>query len=129
MLLESLYRLIEEQVDRYLHTKNIESKIDSLYKFVSDEVKRGLHLTISKVYAYQFDILPKHQKLQNPLLNPFYIVVNDDGSGSMFDKSGEEVCSYNPLAGDDAFAAIAVYRNCLMYKITMISPTLVPKKK
>ena len=60
---------------------------------------------------------------------PFYIVVNDDGSGSMINKAGEEVCSYNPLVGDDAFGALAVYRGCFMYKTTMIAPIAVPKKK
>ena len=129
MLLESLYKLVEEQVDKHLSGKKFETDLEALYKFIRDEVKKALHLATSEVYAYQFDVLPKHEKLQNPAMMPFYIVVSDNGSGAMVNKDGDEVYTFNPLVGDDAFAAIAVYRNCFMYKTSMISPVSVPKKK
>ena len=129
MLLDSLYKLIEEQVDKHLSVKNLETDLESLYKYIRDEVKKTLHLTTADVYAYQFDILQRHEKLQNPAMMPFYIVVNSDGSGTMINKTGEEVYSYNHMVGDDAFAAIAVYKGCFMYKTTMIAPTAIPNKK
>jgi len=129
MLLESLYKLVEEQVDKHLSGKKFETDLEALYKFIRDEVKKALHLATSEVYAYQFDVLPKHAKLQNPVMTPFYVVVSDNGSGTMVNKDGEDVYTYNHLVGDDVFAAIAVYRGCFMYKTTLITLTELPKKK
>jgi len=129
MLLASLYRFIEEQIDNRLSLKNSIIDFEALYKFIKDEVKSALHFSVSQSYAYQFDILPKHLEIQNTTMIPFYIVVNDNGSGSMLNESGDVVYKYNHLSGDDAFAAIAVYKNCFLYKTTLITLSELPKKK
>lgn len=128
MILELLYKTIEEQVKKQISLIKQETNLDEIYAFIKDEVKKTFHLQANSSYAMQFDILPGHATLQSVSMKPFYIIVNADASGSMVNTAGETVYNYNALIGDDAYIAVSFYRNCGLYTTTVIDPNKVPKK-
>ena len=128
MILESLYKVIEEQVKKQIALIKEETSLDEIYNFIKDEVRKSFHLSSSCSYAMKFDVLPGHSVLQSSSMKPFYIVVNSDASGYMVNTSGETVYNYNPLIGDDAYISVSFYRNCGLYTATAIDPNKVPKK-